>query len=515
MAANITGHGRDVFRDMTQKHGIRFQSFEGVKPEEYVKQVAEITGPENVIAASRANGAVVVFVNSVSWVGTVCSIGIDIDGCWAHVEPLVKPCTKLILSGVPPYIPQAILEGAITQYGKIVSPMKPIPLGCKLERLRHVKSFRRQVHIIPHEGIESQDLQGMFHVSLEGRTYRIYLSTDEPRCFKCNMVGHFQRQCPNTNNDTRQDNIENNETQTNNNDETNVNTTQRTPERQNANEDTGKDTPDNTTIHMDDETDNTTDDVPIDETDNSASTKTKEKITTIQIERENDTQQMNETDTVGTDNIQTEIKDNDIQQNDSNTTPKLPNTKSNNVDSNEEERVRTPPSPSSSAPSIPSDIASSSSSATPPISIDLSGRLLQSGEASNDQDYNSYSQDLFIVPETQMSQTEPNFNYVNEDTNEDEIESISSEMSDVSLLNESQQGPSTDSIREFLSETMHSKKIIEKCKQFCPNLKILTHAFKHYRSTQALTTSQKARIHKIRTKVLHYIKTTGYKTKNN
>ena len=95
MAANITGHGRDVFRDMTQKHGIRFQSFEGVKPEEYVKQVAEITGPENVIAASRANGAVVVFVNSVSWVGRVCSIGIDIDGCWAHVEPLVKPCTKL------------------------------------------------------------------------------------------------------------------------------------------------------------------------------------------------------------------------------------------------------------------------------------------------------------------------------------------------------------------------------------------------------------------------------------
>ncbi|XP_070569312.1 putative uncharacterized protein DDB_G0289963 [Ptychodera flava] len=44
-----------VFRGLTRKHGLKCSSVEGVRVETYVEEIAKITGPGNIIAASRVN----------------------------------------------------------------------------------------------------------------------------------------------------------------------------------------------------------------------------------------------------------------------------------------------------------------------------------------------------------------------------------------------------------------------------------------------------------------------------
>lgn len=61
------------------------------------------------------------------------------------VTPLVAPATKVTISNVPPFISNDAIIKELIRYGKIASPVRMIPLGCKNSALKHVLSFRRQV----------------------------------------------------------------------------------------------------------------------------------------------------------------------------------------------------------------------------------------------------------------------------------------------------------------------------------------------------------------------------------
>ena len=178
------------FVGLTRKHGIKCESIDGVAIEAYVKAAASLVKPENIIAASRANGSVIVFLDSLPSVEEVCMYGLTVGDSFVNVQPLVKPATKVVLSGVPPFIPNCVLENELSQYGRIVSTMRIIPLGCKQPNLRHVKSFRRQVFMLCDDNLE-----GVINVVHEERYYRVYLSTDEIVCYKCHKKGHIQRNC--------------------------------------------------------------------------------------------------------------------------------------------------------------------------------------------------------------------------------------------------------------------------------------------------------------------------------
>lgn len=180
------------FVGLTRKHGLKCRSLDGVGIESYVQMISETIDPRNIIAASRANGSIIIFLDSLKSVEEVCAIGTNtIGGTYISVDPLVKPATKVILSGVPPFIPNSVIEKELHRYGRVVSTIRIIPLGCKNPEFKHVKSFRRQVYMLGNE----EHLQGAINFSYEDRQYRIYLSTDEITCYKCLKKGHIQRNC--------------------------------------------------------------------------------------------------------------------------------------------------------------------------------------------------------------------------------------------------------------------------------------------------------------------------------
>ena len=116
--------------------------------------------------------------------------GLSYGDSFLELTPLIQPTTRLTFSNVYPEIPNHILINNIYSFCKVVSAVRPIPLGFKNKQLSHIMSFRRQVQVLIKPNITLPD-----HINLSyGNTnYRVFLSTDSVRCFNCGEFGHISR----------------------------------------------------------------------------------------------------------------------------------------------------------------------------------------------------------------------------------------------------------------------------------------------------------------------------------
>ncbi|CAM5112265.1 unnamed protein product, partial [Natator depressus] len=124
-------------------------------------------------------------------------LGVGGGGVFVPLEPLEDLGVRLVLTSVPPFLPNAALLPALSTLGKPVSVISPLPLGCKDPTLRHVLSFRQQVQLLPPPAArDGEVLEGSFLVPYQGARYRVFYSTGEARCYLCRSAGHVQRDCP-------------------------------------------------------------------------------------------------------------------------------------------------------------------------------------------------------------------------------------------------------------------------------------------------------------------------------
>ncbi len=188
MASRPEGGGEPL----SLRHGVRCEVESSVAVEEVLLSIGEQIGYENISSASRMNKAVVIFLKKENLVNHLVSSGISVSGLFVAVSPLANPTRKVIISNVPPFIPDDEIERALSCFGKFASLLKTIPLECKNMALKHVMSFRRQVAMF----LKQPDLDLSFRVSYEGKTYMVYASTGSLKCFECGDVGHKRSTCP-------------------------------------------------------------------------------------------------------------------------------------------------------------------------------------------------------------------------------------------------------------------------------------------------------------------------------
>ncbi|KAK3523379.1 hypothetical protein QTP86_029883, partial [Hemibagrus guttatus] len=101
---------------------------------------------KSIVTAARMNKSVVMFVDDVSKAEAIVLNGVVVNGTVVKVFPLSTPARHVILSNVPPFIDDEDLCTLLSRFGKVVSPVKMLPTGCKDPELRHIYSYRRQAY---------------------------------------------------------------------------------------------------------------------------------------------------------------------------------------------------------------------------------------------------------------------------------------------------------------------------------------------------------------------------------
>lgn len=188
----MASSGDAVCESLTRRHGIKIMCKASV--EDCILAVGEVVGCSSVVSASRMNNAVVLFLNTIEKTNEIVQKGVVINDELIPVLPLSSPSRKIIVSNIPPFVSDACIAKELSSFGKLVSPIRKIALGCKSPMLKHVMSFRRQVYMILKDNNDELNLS--FNVKVDGFNYTIYATSESiMKCFGCGKIGHLIRSC--------------------------------------------------------------------------------------------------------------------------------------------------------------------------------------------------------------------------------------------------------------------------------------------------------------------------------
>lgn len=180
---------------------IVFDAIENSIKNDYIIAVGELVDPKNIIFASRvSNNRICIYLSSKDLVESFMSAhgGIKLNDSIIPARRLVSPAKRIILSNVSPSLPHEILEKELKQMKlQVVSPVRFIGAGIPKEGYKHILSFRRQVYVVCNE---HDKLPDSLVIQFRGNAFRVFLTTDEIRCFQCKRIGHVASKCP-TNSD--------------------------------------------------------------------------------------------------------------------------------------------------------------------------------------------------------------------------------------------------------------------------------------------------------------------------
>ena len=182
---------------LTPQHGCRCVPDASVTVEDVLLAMCKVIGGgKKIKSASRMNKAIVVFLSETALVDKLIEEGLVIKDLFVQVLPLSSPAKRVVLSNVPPYFEDEILERILSRYGKQTAPIRPVLVGFKKQTLFHVESFRLQTFMILSE--QHRDLDVAVKLTQGGKDYVIYISTNSMKCFACGEHGHFKGSCPGT-----------------------------------------------------------------------------------------------------------------------------------------------------------------------------------------------------------------------------------------------------------------------------------------------------------------------------
>ncbi len=116
---------RASLESLTRRHGVKVMP-ERCSVEDCVLAVAAVVGHDCIFLRRRMNSAIVMFLSNVDKVNRVVETGITVNDSLTPVMPLVQPAKRVVLSNVPPFIKDEVIERELSRHGKFVSKIRKI-----------------------------------------------------------------------------------------------------------------------------------------------------------------------------------------------------------------------------------------------------------------------------------------------------------------------------------------------------------------------------------------------------
>lgn len=177
-------------------HAILFEVLSEITVQEYIDEFCNIVSPSDIRHVSRlSNGRLLVYLANKDLVQDLVrkQTTITVKNHVTTARPLVSEAQKIILSNVPPEVPDEVLEEEIKKMGiRILSKMTSLRSSLIGPQYAHIYSFRRQTYIHPEDKTK---LPSSFIIHFEQYQYRIFTSTDNPTCYNCKQQGHIANKC--------------------------------------------------------------------------------------------------------------------------------------------------------------------------------------------------------------------------------------------------------------------------------------------------------------------------------
>nr|CAI5854048.1 unnamed protein product [Callosobruchus analis] len=184
------------FKHPSKEQAVVFNAIDGVRIQDYLLNLGPLVDPKHILFCSRiSNGRICVYLSSKNVVDLFMEQHgeITIQSETVKARRLVTPTDRLVISNVCPRIPHNILKDSLLQLGlQLVSPITFLRIGATVPEYSHILSFRRQVYV----AVTDSSIPESLEITHDNLKYRVFLSLDSQRCFKCKLPGHIASQCP-------------------------------------------------------------------------------------------------------------------------------------------------------------------------------------------------------------------------------------------------------------------------------------------------------------------------------
>lgn len=181
-------------RPLTNNCAVTFESQPGTKQIEYIEAVSTYIEPTKIVSIGKNNdGRMCIVLIDEQSANEVITKGIDINGTYLPALPVYIKPVRVMISQIPSQIPDQDIVNYLTQFGKAITWLRPIPINSNNNPLfQHILSHRREIYLQMND--ESQ-LPSKIRIIYDDVTYVLLLET-EYTCYKCKNTGHMTRSCP-------------------------------------------------------------------------------------------------------------------------------------------------------------------------------------------------------------------------------------------------------------------------------------------------------------------------------
>uniref|UniRef100_A0A6P7GAT3 Uncharacterized protein LOC114335864 isoform X2 n=1 Tax=Diabrotica virgifera virgifera TaxID=50390 RepID=A0A6P7GAT3_DIAVI len=178
-----------------KENAILFSAINNTPLQDYLISLSNLINPKNILFSSRlSNNRISMYLSSKQAVEDFMTNygSIEVHGEIFRARRLITPAERIVLSNVCPSIPHEVIIQELKHLGiNLVSPITFLKISVSLPEYNHIKSFRRQMFISPH----NTTIPDSILLNYDNTNNRIFISQDSMTCYICKQIGHIASNC--------------------------------------------------------------------------------------------------------------------------------------------------------------------------------------------------------------------------------------------------------------------------------------------------------------------------------